>query len=1456
MAAFAVPAIIGAVAGAAMGVIMSQMVDLPANDSSYSAGASKRGTDYEKPIAYGRTQIDGHFVFDEPLNEPLSIQTMSYIDGILKTNQAESIKRIFGGGLNPEGYMTFILTFGEGPINAFKQIYIDDAPLFDNEMNIRDGVVGYNQISPLFRDHIQVELSCGDRVDPHWLALAGLNSDNLWTQEHRLFGMPAIALKIKLDPKDGRVKSTYFNVRAEVEGRIIKDIRRTDAAYVFRTTDGKEPGRNPILCVYDYLTDYYGGQLDDFQINMDSFIRAAQYCDTNKMYLDGVVNQKQEVLKNVKEMLSACGARLTYINGLFGIHLDQPSIISGEFSTDENIIGKVKYTTAKVESYFNQLEVQYRDQSTNKQEIVLYPPTIPDDVIARDGRRIQQRMELKFSTTKSNIDFLASREFIRSQYSSEIQFETDINGFLVTVGDVISVTVPELNLFNKTFRITKQEPKYQTSTVSIVAEEYNEKVYSAFWKGDHNQSTPRVYRTVKAPENLRTQVVPYGAGFTVKLLWDNDDPNVYRHCISYKSPLDNDSYFAHEVYAESNNEYLLFDLMGGHYDFKVVAYDMIGTPSKPTFLRKVDLKDDTIIPQVKGLKLLNGDISQYETSDTFFRIGWDSALDEPVQSIDQSMNPYAIKANPTVKDIFSHYEIDVLHGKNLKGTYRSPINEFQYSQDMIAKNGSPRDVQMKVRIVSRGSASSVDAIINVQNPQVKGIQGAEGTGGVAGIKASWLQCTERDYSGTEVHISEDPNFVPSTKTLVQEGDNTFFSMPVDTTKKQTFYMYVGHYDVFGRDNIKFSKKFVVQSRSIYDELTDLTKDNLSKDLNTFINSTADEVQKAQAQIKANKTDVESKLDKTKTDLMKDLNLARADLTASITRVEKISTDGDAKQAAQLQALQAKGEGTQADLTAFKGTVNEKDKAVAEQIQNLATATAKADQAQTAELKRIEQTSTAADKAQTTRIDTLSASTTKATQELKTELKADISKVEQASTTADQAMSKRVDALSASTAASDSQMKADLTRIEQASTAADKALVERVDALQTSTQKDKTDLQAKITTVEKASTESDKAHALKLTQVETSIGGVKAQAESTAKTVGDIQGNLTAMYGMKVQADGTIASIGLIADSKTQKSEIVFNANNTLFTVPGKGKYPILEITDKGVLIPKALIGQMDATQIEAGAIQAHHIKANVINANHIQAGTINGNHITANVQLNTPTIIMPNVRIGDGHAGFGQGGPYGAWGANWNTLITPDGTIHTNKLNATGGSIANLEVKNCTITEDCHINGWLYANKIIGMPSGKRFGLGEVGVPLKGQWYRLAEMTVNSPEGRFSTSTIINLRGIAGGYSYSIYGAFGKNKIGIRILFNGKEVWREAVTATPECDHEFKTSEFSWASIPIDTGFYGGTITVEMTNVSMFRSSKLEWQYNWEDSVPIYNNRPYNVLINSMSGFIYNAINQ
>jgi len=75
---------------------------------------------------------------------------------------------------------------------------------------------------------------------------------------------------------------------------------------------------------------------------------------------------------------------------------------------------------------------------------------------------------------------------------------------------------------------------------------------------------------------------------------------------------------------------------------------------------------------------------------------------------------------------------------------------------------------------------------------------------------------------------------------------------------------------------------------------------------------------------------------------------------------------------------------------------------------------------------------------------------------------------------------------------------------------------------------------------------------------------------------------------------------------------------------------------------------------------------------------------------------MGNAFMSGGAAGFGKGGPYAAWGWGWYTMIYADGSVYTNRLRAEGGYVRNMTIGNCTIDQDCVVNGTVYANRIVG----------------------------------------------------------------------------------------------------------------------------------------------------------------
>ncbi|MGQ4604081.1 hypothetical protein [Aeromonas veronii] len=173
--------------------------------------------------------------------------------------------------------------------------------------------------------------------------------------------------------------------------------------------------------------------------------------------------------------------------------------------------------------------------------------------------------------------------------------------------------------------------------------------------------------------------------------------------------------------------------------------------------------------------------------------------------------------------------------------------------------------------------------------------------------------------------------------------------------------------------------------------------------------------------------------------------------------------------------------------------------------------------------------------------------------------------------------------------------------------------------------------------------------------------------------------------------------GLHAATSPDVDEIIASATNFAIYNPAKPaeKEIIFGVTDGGkVAIREAVIKAATIQIIHSEKITADYIKAGVS----ISAPLINGGQID-----------MGNAFMSGGAAGFGKGGPYAAWGWGWYTMIYADGSVYTNRLRAEGGYVRNMTIGNCTIDQDCVVNGTVYAERIVGdVVSAAKFSVSEV----------------------------------------------------------------------------------------------------------------------------------------------------
>lgn len=233
-----------------------------------------------------------------------------------------------------------------------------------------------------------------------------------------------------------------------------------------------------------------------------------------------------------------------------------------------------------------------------------------------------------------------------------------------------------------------------------------------------------------------------------------------------------------------------------------------------------------------------------------------------------------------------------------------------------------------------------------------------------------------------------------------------------------------------------------------------------------------------------------------------------------------------------------------------------------------------------------------------------------------------------------------------------------------------------------------ELRGQVTIEAKARADKDEALGELIETVTAKAGELESAVQTHSQAIAGLETGAQAMWSVKAQAGDITAGIGLIANSDGT-SQVAISASQVFVFNPNSSTpmAPLFAIDNGHAVIAEAIIRKATIQIIQSEKITADYVKAGVS----ISAPLITGGQID-----------MGNAFMADGSAGFGKGGPYGAWGYGWNTIIYNDGGIYTNRLYASGGTFTGTvnanagTFNNVTINENCDVRGTIYADKIVG----------------------------------------------------------------------------------------------------------------------------------------------------------------
>ncbi len=263
-----------------------------------------------------------------------------------------------------------------------------------------------------------------------------------------------------------------FNVTADVKGKKIK-------VYTDLTNYTIKYSNNPAWCLYDFLTGYSSCGISPDEIDLQSFLDAAAYCDElvggkPRFTLNIVLDVENSRLDWMNEMLACFRGYLSYQGGKVSLNVEKPEATMQVFTPDNILVGSEKFWTTPRENLYDVVKVQFVDP--DNEYVRVFAQAEAEQF--QNEQPIVQEIKTYGVTNFNQASRLAWYYLNQSITCNKfISFQTSKEGLDRTIGDVVEITSTFLGYVNKKMRIINIS-EAQEGQMEIVCQEYNEAIYS------------------------------------------------------------------------------------------------------------------------------------------------------------------------------------------------------------------------------------------------------------------------------------------------------------------------------------------------------------------------------------------------------------------------------------------------------------------------------------------------------------------------------------------------------------------------------------------------------------------------------------------------------------------------------------------------------------------------------------------------------------------------------------------------------------------------------------------------------------------------------------------------------------------------------------------------------------------------------------------------------------------
>lgn len=300
------------------------------------------------------------------------------------------------------------------------------------------------------------------------------NSGGQWTSGHRLRNLAYLHVQLRYD--DVAYASGTPNISAIVKGRKVYDPR----------SDTEGWSNNAALCILDYLISDFGLGASVDEIDMESFIAAANICDetvatldgTEKRYnCNGVVDLSDSPRDILEQMLGSCAGFLVHTGGKWRLQVGAYNTPLKTFDQSFLRDAVVMRPHRSRRQIFNTIKGAFVSPDHNWQSTD-YPAVSTNFYIAQDnGEEIISTLDLSFTTSHTMAQRIARIALEQIRRQRQIQYPANLAGFQVAAGHTVAVDLPRFGLDGLPCRVTNWQ-MVEDMGVDLTLDEDGETVYA------------------------------------------------------------------------------------------------------------------------------------------------------------------------------------------------------------------------------------------------------------------------------------------------------------------------------------------------------------------------------------------------------------------------------------------------------------------------------------------------------------------------------------------------------------------------------------------------------------------------------------------------------------------------------------------------------------------------------------------------------------------------------------------------------------------------------------------------------------------------------------------------------------------------------------------------------------------------------------------------------------------